>query len=348
MRNVAVLLGLLVVAGCVTDPGAPQIDVGPERYRLEVGASPVGVIPEATLRDAARGRDVEMNIEYPTRGENNPLIVFSHGFGGSSVSYVGLSSYWTSHGYVVIKPTHADSRRLSRGTLAEEGPERWRDRVRDVTFILDSLPALQEKYPELAGKIDASRIGVGGHSYGALTAMMLGGVQTFPGPVAYRDARVDAVVAMSPQGPTERWGLTQQSWSPVNVPTLYMTGTLDRGIEATEDPAWRQQAFELAPEGDQWLVVIEGARHASFTGRLDDVWEEEVERQRRESISSQTIPQPRETDRLQRSGRIVEREREIFATARSLSLAFWDAYLRGDAQGRQALESTQSAMVKRK
>ena len=44
----------------------------------------------------------------------HPLIVFSHGFGGSSRGYVGLSSYWASHGYVVIAPSHADSVQLRK------------------------------------------------------------------------------------------------------------------------------------------------------------------------------------------------------------------------------------------
>lgn len=342
LAGVAALLALL--AGCASGD-APAGEDARDRYTVEVGDSPVGVIPAASLRDETRGKDLELNIEYPTRGEKHPLIIFSHGFGGSSQSYVSLSSYWSSQGYVVIKPTHADSRRISRGAIESEGPAEWRNRVRDVTVIIDSLAALEQKYPELTGKIDATRIGVGGHSYGALTAMLVGGTKTFPGAVSYADPRVRAIVAMSPQGPADRWGLTRESWAAMRVPALYMTGTLDRGIEDSEDPAWRREAFTLAPSGDQWLVVIQGARHASFTGRLDDVWQEEIERRRREQASTPTRPGERPTDPVSRTGRLVGREQEIFETIRSLSLAFWDAYLRGESSGRELLEKTSRAEV---
>jgi predicted dienelactone hydrolase len=85
---------------------------------------PVGSIPNAVLHDSARNKDLVMTIEYPTRGGPYPVIVFSHGFGGSNVGYTPLTEYWAGHGYIVIKPSHADSGKL--GPILEQRREQRR------------------------------------------------------------------------------------------------------------------------------------------------------------------------------------------------------------------------------
>jgi len=234
LRNRATIFMLIALMACAT-PRGPEADSDTDeprsRYSAESGSTPVGAIPEATLRDRERQRDVGLSIDYPTSAGPHPLIIFLHGFGGSGRGYVGLSSHWASNGYVVIKPTHVDSTRLADITASSLA-----DRVADVKFVIDSIPALEEKYPELKGKIDTTRIGVGGHSLGSLTAMLIGGARTFPGARSYADPRVKAVVAMSPQGPRESWGLTKESWAEVRTPMLFMTGDRDQGIDESETP----------------------------------------------------------------------------------------------------------------
>lgn len=310
------------------------------RYSSEAGGEPVGVIPEALLRDEERNKDLLMAVEYPTSAGPHPLIIFSHGFGGTHRSYVGLSSFWASRGYVVIRPRHADGQAALSAATIEEAWERhtredWQNRARDVTFVIDSLDRLAERYPELQGKIDRERIGVGGHAHGAFTAFLVAGARLFPGGVTYADPRVKATVLMSPQGPSERRGLTRESWDELRVPTLFLTGTRDAGIDETETPEWRRQAFDLAPPGDKWLVIVGGARHASFTGRSDLLLEEEARIRNREIETDAMMG----TARSRPPGSSLNlRERGIFAQIRTASLAFWDIYLRDDAEGREMLE----------
>jgi predicted dienelactone hydrolase len=310
------------------------------RYSSEAGSSPVGVIPDATLRDTKRQRDVALTIDYPITAGPHPLIIFSHGYGTNGHSYVGLSTHWASNGYVVVKPTHASDNMIR---LADLTPNDFRDRVADIRFVLDSLDALEQNYPELKGKIDHTKIGVGGHSLGALTAMLIAGTRTFPGPQSYADPRVKAVIAMSPQGPRESWGLTKESWAEVRVPVMFMTGDRDQGIDESETPDWRRQAFELSPAGDKWLVFVQGAGHLAFTGRLG-VMPEDL----RVNTPSAQPPEPR-TDPFappvntqpQQQGRPMAASdpiRGISGTIKALSLAFWDAYLGGNAAGREQLD----------
>jgi predicted dienelactone hydrolase len=320
-------------------------------YSSQGGNKPVGVIPDAAIRDAKRDKELELSVEYPIAAGSYPLIIWSHGYGGSSRGYVGLSSYWASFGYVVIKPTHADSGKLAN-VQAGEGPREvfsepeWRARVQDITAILDAVPQLEEKYPELKGKIDMKQIGVGGHSYGAHTALLLGGVKTFPGGTSLADPRVKAVLVMSPQGPSEVRGLTKESYASLSVPTLFMTGSLDRGFTEDETPEWRRQAFELAPAGDKYLVVVEGARHATFAGRTagmadaggrDVVVPDFDPNADPRTRGTYIPPQSRGNTRANRRDPQLT-ERAVFARIKVVSAGFWDAYLHGNAKGKEFLD----------
>lgn len=354
---------LIVVAtlafACATPQGLDSNrdglrDTAVGRYGGELGTSPVGAIPDVRLRDDARNREYLATIEYPTRETNAPLIIFSPAFSRSHREYVGLSSAWASNGYVVVRVSHDDT-----APPAAEGErpdywqsqtvEDWRDRVRDVTFVLDSLDSLEQRYPELVGKIDRTRVGVAGHGYGAFTAMLVGGVRTFPGPVSYVDPRVKAVLMMSPVGPGEVRGLTRESWLELNVPAMFMIGTREAGAVETETPEWRREAFVLSPAGDKWLVMIEQARTGSFTGRIEDVLRVDatpmdLPRDVTNAPPGPWVPQARGRERVSLS----EVERTIFNRVKGLSLAFWDLHLKGDEAGREALAQPGGAMVERK
>lgn len=344
-RSVSVLM-LVLLAACASAPNDLDEDQGPRsRYSGQAGESPVGVIPEGTIRDEERGRELVFTVEYPTRPGSYPLIVFSHGFGATRNAYVGLSSHWASQGYVVIKPAHADTGRQQLSSAADDWRNQtqtdWRNRVRDVTMILDSMDRIEEAYPELKGKVDRTKIAVGGHSYGAFTAMLVGGARARG--TSYADPRVKAIIAMSPQGASDTFGLTNESWAGVRVPVLFMTGTNDRGLAENETPEWRRQAFEQSPAGDKWLVVFEGGGHAIFTGRIDP--SAPVFRPQEEPMlgddSPRRMPQPTEAARRGpgREGNEGLRIRNTFNNIKALSLAFMDTYLGGEAEGRTTLEN---------
>jgi predicted dienelactone hydrolase len=345
--SIFTLVSFLTLA-CATADGARDRDRArkdampagtPTRYSSEAGPIPVGVIPDGSLRDAKRGRDVSFTVDYPTSAGPHPLIVFSHGYGANGHAYVGLSSHWASNGYVVIKPTHASDNSLR---LADITPADFRDRVADVKFVLDSLDAIEQSYPELKGKIDHAKIGVGGHSLGALTAMLIAGVRTFPGGTSYADPRVKAVIAMSPQGPRESWGLTKDSWSDVHIPVMYMTGDRDKGIDESETPEWRREAFELSAPGDKWLVFIQGAGHLAFTGRLG-VMPEDVRTRTEPTLPANpnALPpsvNPVPTESRTRTQVVGDPVRVVSGTIKAISLGFWDAYVNGDTKGREFLD----------
>src|SRR3978361_1130581 len=86
-----------------------------------------------TLPTPVRGVDLEVRVSAPTSGRDLPVVLFSHGFGASSRAYGPLVDFWAAHGFVVVQPTHLDSRTVG---LAPDDPRRptlWRDRGRGTT-----------------------------------------------------------------------------------------------------------------------------------------------------------------------------------------------------------------------
>lgn len=387
MKRMVVAVGL-IAAACASAPQQQKKTPTPPAqasyvpsYGFEMGTSPVGVIPSAILHDGARNKDLEVSIEYPTRGAGPfPIIIFSPGYGGSDHGYEGLISYWTSYGYVCIRPKHADSGALrdsmndllairldtkpapnerrrerqqpnsdaqakARPNLAEaiwdkEREPQWRDRVRDVVLILDSLNDIEKNYPELAGKLDHARVGVGGHSYGAFTSMLAAGAKTFSTPpLVPGDPRVKAMLAMSPQGVAKNRGLTPESWQDVKVPSMYMTGSRDYGADETEGPDWRRLAYDFSPAGDKYFVLVKGAGHMTFTGVASGLGEQV----RTPGGAQQPVVDPRTgqvlnpgSDRDVRDPGISDRG--TFATIRSISLMFWDSYLKDKKSAKELLD----------
>jgi predicted dienelactone hydrolase len=226
-----------------------------------------------TLHDSARNRDIPIKVYAPSGGARSlPLIVFSHGFGGNRDDYAYLGKGWSEAGYVVILPTHADSDRaaLNLKSLKKVKDPQWTfdqqvERTADVAYVISSINQIEREIPSLSGRIDLSHIGASGHSEGAGTALLLGGATAGPTGGArrvFRDQRVSAVIAMSPQGPGEE-GFNDQSWNDIRIPTMTMSGTKDSGV-GNESPPWRVEPYQHMPPGDKYHALLNGARHLSF------------------------------------------------------------------------------------
>ncbi|MFQ5722923.1 MAG: alpha/beta hydrolase family protein [Terriglobia bacterium] len=326
-RFVWVFLLLLAVSGGVR----AQDTTG---YQPEDGPYALQEVEELVLHDAARGKDLPLRIHYPEEGGPYPVIVFSHGAGGSKECCAALMRHWASHGYVVIQVTHADSLRLRRqrgervaiGRALGEAirglldPEVRRERTGDISFVLDSLGEIEARLPEVAGKIDAERIGVAGHSAGALTAMLLGGTRSFAdGAHDHTDPRPRAFLLLSAQGHGTGLGFTEESWQDFTRPMMNMTGSRDLAVGG-QGPEWRKDPFEFAPPGDKYHVYIEGAHHGSFIGNLRGgaaAW-----------LRGETL-----------QGEALKEQEAIFVWVKVACLAFWDAYLKDDREASDYLAS---------
>jgi predicted dienelactone hydrolase len=294
----------------------------PGGYKLQSGSYSVGELPDVVVHDAKRNKDLHVRIFYPNQPGNYPVILFSHGAGGSQTCCDALTHHWASYGYVTLQPTHDDSVRQRQASSTEnvrflqavrdalKTPSVWESRPLDISFLVDSLPGLQQRLPELAGKLDTNRIGLGGHSMGSFTSEAIAGAAVdLPGRPATNlaDPRVQAILCLSPQGPGQ-FGLTDHSFDQVALPYLGITGTLD-SLGPIASPAWHKIPFDRSQPGDKYEILIHGANHMSF-------------------ITAKT-PLPNRAPQAQ----------SILDYTSSAALAFWDAYLKRDSAAKRYLQS---------
>jgi predicted dienelactone hydrolase len=134
-------------------------------------------VKPVTLSAPDRGEDLQVRVSAPVTGGDLPVLVFSHGYGWSMNGYAPLADHWAAQGFMVIQPTHLDSRTLAIPPEDPRFPRIWRFRVADLKRVLDELDVLETSVPGLAGRVDHDRIAVAGHSWGAQTASTLLGAR---------------------------------------------------------------------------------------------------------------------------------------------------------------------------
>jgi len=229
---------------------------------------------ELNLHDSPRNRDIPVKIYYPGHVAGSlPVIIFSHGYGGSDQGYEYLGRGWADAGYIVILPTHVGSDTVAMRQIGMQGVEDTAkafelqtQRTGDIRFLISSLKTIEHQVPAIKGKLDRKKIGVSGHSMGAGTTLLIVGATAAPPNAAqqsFRDDHVRAAIAMSPPGPG-RSSFSDNSWDHVAIPTMTMSGTRDRGGSG-EPPEWRTQPFKHMPTGNKYQVLVGGAEHASFS-----------------------------------------------------------------------------------
>jgi predicted dienelactone hydrolase len=149
------------------------------------------------------------------------------------------------------------------------------ERIKDITSVLDSLDQVETQIPSLKGRLNRDAIAVAGHSFGAYVAQCHGGVKTLiEGKLEnLSDPRVKCVVPISAQAESESYGLTAESWTDASKPAMHITGTRDRSAPDRPggqfgDVSTKLIPFERSPQGGKYLLIIEGATHVSFGGKI--------------------------------------------------------------------------------
>jgi len=222
---------------------------------------PGGVTPEIDelIKKTYRMSAAEIDKIYWNEAHRNaavrkgrfPLVVFSHGNGGSRNQNTFWCDYLASHGYIVVSADHTGNARwtiINGKPIQAQASERANsatDRPLDVSFLLDQM-ILWDKGADkrFSGRIDTAHTAITGMSFGSFTAHW----------ASDKDPRFKAVIAMS-GAPASHTNLT--------VPSLRMLGTEDRTIGAPGNVAIRDNHAKHT--GPSYLLELKNGGHYSFT-----------------------------------------------------------------------------------
>jgi dienelactone hydrolase len=193
----------------------------------------------------------ESHRNAPVRKGRFPLVVFSHGNGGSRKQNTFWCDYLASHGYIIVSADHTGNARwtiIDGKPIVFQGGERnnsAKDRPVDVSFLLDKM-ILWDKGADkrFAGRIDTEHAAITGMSFGSFTAHW----------AADQEPRFKAVIAMS-GAPVAHTNLT--------VPSLRMLGTEDRTLGVAGNTAIRDNHAKHT--GPSYLLELKNGGHYSFT-----------------------------------------------------------------------------------
>lgn len=267
-----------------------------------------------TWRDAARNRDVPVKVYYPATTDSRcPVIIYSHGLGGTREGYEYLGRCWASHGHVSVHVQHLGSDdvvwkesylKMRAMRKAAMDPANAINRPKDIRFVIDELQKANGSDPILRNRLDLEKIGVGGHSFGAYTTLAVAG-EVFVGPrgrrISLADPRIKAAMPMSSPVPKDRTTFAE-AFGQIRIPCFHMTGTKDDSPVGNTKAADRRVPFDFSNGSDQYLVTFTDGDHMIFSGR----------------------------------GRLSGGEKDTFfqELISAAALAFWDAYLKGDPKAK--------------
>jgi predicted dienelactone hydrolase len=264
MKGIRIMSESTYASGAVVSAPAPVLSVSP-----------------VVLAAPGRAVDLQVRVSAPVTGSELPVILLSHGHGPSNYlsslnGYAPLANYWAAHGFVVIQPTHLDSKPLGlRESDDPEAPLYWRSRAEDMKRILDQLDVIEAAVPQLPGRLDRSKVAVAGHSMGGHTAsMLLGARLTDPDDgteVNLAEPRIKAGVLLAAPGrgadalsefAAKNYPFfSTMDFSEMTTPALVVAGDKDASAHLTVlGPEWHADPYFLSP-GPKSLLTLFGAEH---------------------------------------------------------------------------------------
>jgi predicted dienelactone hydrolase len=311
LRAIAVVAGLYSIAFCGRSPA--------KDYDPLAATDEKPNTLELVVADAKGKRELPILVYLPKQRKPAPVVLFSHGLGGSRHGNAYLGKHWSGRGYVAVFLQHpgSDDSVWKGQPLAERmaalrkaaDAENFLLRTQDVKAVLDALEQWNnDARHALANRLDLDRFGMSGHSFGAVTTQAVSG-QSFPLGKSYTDSRIKAAVLMSPS-PPRAGGNAEKAFAAVRMPWLLLTGTHDGSPIGNIEAQDRLLVFPALPNGDKYELVLNDAEHSAF--------------------SDTRLP----GDKLRRN---PNHHNVVLA----LTTAFWDAYLRDDVDAKAWLQGPQ-------
>ena len=231
---------------------------------------PVVSLKPITVPSPGRGVELQVKVTAPLSGGTLPVIVFSHGNAWSLDGYEPLVDRWAAAGFVVVQPTHLDSRRNGIGFDDPRFATIWRVRISDLHAVLDNLDHVLARAAVLGIRADHERVAVAGHSWGAQSAGALLGARVLdadgvPGEdFSHPAVKAGALIAATGTGDTltpfavEHLPFMRPDFSTMTTPALIVAGGRDQSAMSTRGPDWFTDAYYLSPAPKSLLTIADG------------------------------------------------------------------------------------------
>ena len=278
--------------------------------------------------DTGRQRNVPVRLRWPDENRFTgpwPVVIFSHGLGGTREGGSVWGDAWADAGFVVIHVQHTGSdldavRKVTitftdqRALRTLATPGQLITRLLDVSFVLNEIEKRHSAKQDLWHLARPTQVGLAGHSFGAHTTMGMAG-QRYPGFEGVSEPRLASFIAFSPTVPMV--GSAQRAFERLSRPVLSITGTRDSdvaGVGAT--PEKRKAVFAALPSGDKAHLVLMDADHMTFAGQVGS--------------AAEIVPRESITRELQA---------EHHARVSAITTDWWRATLQADSQARSRLEA---------
>lgn len=226
-----------------------------------------------------------------------PVVVLSHGLASRRADLGFLAEHLASHGFAVVVPEHVGSDATYQNSVSAaerydaSNPAEFIDRAQDVRLTLDRLEQLAQSDPAWRDRLNLSRVGLIGHSYGGYTALAMAGADldiarlrqicTGNRPVAnfsallqcdattlpdshysLGDPRIQAAIALTP--------VAGSIFGPANISKIDIPLMLVSGSDDVLTPAIPEQIhpFVWLTQPDRYLAMMTSGNHAGFYPQL--------------------------------------------------------------------------------
>ena len=230
----------------------------PNRYR---DFFPGGFTPEVTALLAGTYRNSPEEVEKmfwnkavrdaPVRAGRYPVVIFSHGNGGTRIQNTFWCDHLASHGFIIVSADHTGNARftiLDGELIRGQGSERQhsaQDRPKDMSRLLDEMIQWDRGADRrFAGRIDTAHAAATGMSFGSYSAIV----------AADMDPRFKVVIGMA-AAPAAHTNL--------NVPSQYWLARRDKTLGEVGN-ALISRNYEMHT-GPAMLIELVNGGHYSFT-----------------------------------------------------------------------------------
>ena len=292
-----------------------------------LSAAQTAAVEDETWHDDRRRRPLPVRLRWPADDApmppgGRPLVLFSHGLGGTRQGGEVWGSTWAAAGFVVLHLQHPGSdlaavQREAPGFADLAGlrdavsPQQLLQRLTDVVFVLDEV---RRRHGAGLGRWPTVRpqgVGMSGHSFGAHTTLGVAG-QAYPGYSGLKEARLAAFLALSPSAPALA---ADRAFAGITRPTLCVTGSRDGDVLGNgATPQRRLAAYAALPAGHKALLLLRDADHMSFAGQTGPG----IEIRPREAVTRDLQPRHH-------------------ALVAAISADWWRSTLQGDAMATERL-----------